>query len=76
MSKKGRKRQKNARVHVIRVLLRWTQLVWRIEQILNAEKDLRHGNARLPIVAENREADGAARKDVWVEEALGEFACK
>jgi hypothetical protein len=43
---------------------------------LNAEKNLLDGNGGLPgfLFVEDRQANGARRVDVWVEERRGEFA--
>lgn len=52
------------------------ELVGGIEEILNAQKDLLNGDTGLPVISEDREADGSAGEDVGVEEASRELAWK
>lgn len=61
---------------VVRLRLCGRLRVHFVEQHLNAEEDLFDGDGGLPgfFFVENRQADGAGRVDVRVEERWGEFA--
>ena len=61
---------------VVRLSLCGRLRVHFVEQHLNAEEDLLDGDGGLPsfLFVEDRQADGARRVDVRVEERWGEFA--
>lgn len=69
-------RLKNVHVSVISGVLRWTEFVGGIEQILNTQQNLLYGDTWFPVVTENREANGTAWKNVGVEETRRELACE
>lgn len=60
--------------NVVGIALRRAEFIWAVQKVLDAKEDLFDGHTGLPIVADDRKADGAGREDVGMEKAGREFA--
>ena len=56
--------------------LSWAELVRRVEEILDAQKNLLDRYGGFPIVTKDGKADSTAGEDVGMEESFRKFACE